>query len=311
MSSRMVRQDRDRKMRSFLKYSVLILITFLTIGLIYRVGQNISTLYNRNNLQTSVTRYGCLQQKLKGEGILLLSETIVAAPANGYFENIVAEKEKVARNTQVGYFISMGRRSPMYAPAAGIFTRQVDGLESALKDIKLSSVGPEVFKYKAVLANPAQEMKSGQNVYKIVNNLMPSRLLLRFPLQGKNLSISVHNSADLIIDGKSLGSFKIEDLKQDSQQIFMIAEDDQFVEGLLEHRHVKAEIRINSSYGYLIPEKSLAKKGKERGIYCTKGENIVFKPVKVLDQNDDTAVVEGLEATDLIIINPGVLAHNL
>ncbi len=304
MSSRLDREGREQKKKTLIKYSLLILITLIAIGLLYRVGQNLSTLHNKSRLETVVPAYGCLEDKLQGEGMVLRSETIIMAPAKGRFENVLADKERVPRGVLVGYYISSGKKISMRAPAAGIFTRQVDGLESALQDIKLASVGPEVFKYQALSNDVNQEFNSGQGVYKIVNNHVPSQLLVHFPLEGLKLQIAKQQVVKISVDGKPLGEFIVLAYKKDFKELIMILESNDFQESLLNHRLVKVELILNSGSGYLVPEKSLVKKGKEKGIYCTVGEDILFKAVKVLDLKDDITVVEGLNPTDMVIINP-------
>jgi len=311
LSTRLDRQNRDQHKKTIIKYSLLVLITVLAIGLIYKVGQNAITLHNRNQLQTVVARYGSLEDKLSGEGLVLRSEITVPAPANGHFENMVEEREKVARYAMLGYYIGIDNKTAMRAPAAGIFTRQVDGLEAALQDIKLEAVGPEVFKYQTVSNNPAAEIKVGQSVFKIVNNLEPTKILVHFPLKGTNHKISASQVVKLSINGQEMNYYKVLAYKKDFKELVMIVTSSEFQEDLLDQRLVKVKLLLESNTACLVPYKTLVKKDGKRGVYCTKGEDIVFKPVEVLDVKGNTAVVEGLEAIDVLITNPEILKNNL
>lgn len=311
MSDRMKRHAREMKKKRLLKYALLILIAFLGVGLIYKTGQNISVWYSRKQLETTVPTYGCLEDKLQGQGLVLRSEITVTAPAVGRFENVVAEKEKVARSTLVGYYLTSGHKTALQAPAAGIYTRRVDGLEAALSDIKLELVGPEVFKYKPLPPPATEEIKAGQGVYKIVNNLIPSLILAHFPLRDPDLTINEQQAVELVVQGKSLGLFKVMDSKQDFNELILLLESSEFLENLLDSRLLEVEMVFNSRDGYLVPQKSLVNRGQEKGIYCTKGERIIFKTVKVLDQKDDIAVIKGIEANDLIIVNPAAVKKKL
>ncbi|CFX57331.1 Uncharacterized [Syntrophomonas zehnderi OL-4] len=311
MSDRMKRHEREIVKKRLLKCALLILILFLGTGLIYKTGQNISVWYGRKQLDTTVPIYGCLEDKLKGQGLVLRSEITVKAPTVGRFENAVAERDKVARSTLVGYYLNSGRKTALYAPTAGIYTRRVDGLEAALSDIKLASVGPEVFKYQPLLPPNTDEIKAGQGVFKIVNNLIPSLILAHFPVSDPDLTINKQQKVKLLVKDKSLGFFQVADYKRDNDEIFLLLESDDFLEELLDSRLLEVEMVYNSSDGYLVPQKSLVKRGQEKGIYCTKGENIIFKTVKVLDQKDDIAVIEGIEANDIIVVNPAAVKQKL
>lgn len=308
MSSRLERKDKLQKRKQIIKYTIIVLTTIAIIALVYKVGQNLFVLYNENQRETAVLQYGCLEDEFQGDGIVLRSEKTISAPANGRFENTVAENERVRRQDLLGYFISAGNKIPIRTSESGIYTSQVDGLEKALQDIKLQAVGPEIFKYRLQTADPGAEIKKGQNFCKIVNNLMPARLMLRFPLEkGDDLQVKKAQELQLYVDGKGLGTFTVQDYKRDFNSFLMLVKADEFRENLLNKRFVKVKIGLNSQRGYIVPEKSLINRGKEKGIYCTKSEVVVFRPVKVLKIKNDKAVVEGLNPTDIIIVNPGVI----
>lgn len=311
MSGRMARSDKQRKRQSIIKYALFILITAMLLGLIYKVGQNMISLYNKNQRETAVLSYGCLEDRLKGEGLVLRNEAVWQAPANGRLENLVAEREKVRRHDLLGYYINSGNKIAIKASGAGIFSARLDGLEAVLQEISLQTTGLEVFKYKTQTAVPGAEIIKGQGVCKIVNNLIPSQLLLHFSPASRNMQLSKGQKVQLYVDSRQLGNFTIRDYKWDSRDLFILVEGNEFREDLLNKRLVEAEIILDSRSGYLVPEKSVVNRGKEKGIYCTKSEEIVFKPVKVLKQKDDKALIEGLNPTDIIIVNPGIIKEKM
>jgi len=310
LSSRMARKDKRRNRKSIIKYALLTLIILMLIGLIYKVGQNLITLYNRNQRETAVLQYGCLEDSLEGEGLVLRNEKTIQATANGRFENLVAEKEKVRRQDLLGYSINAGNKIAIRAAMAGIFTRQVDGLEKVLQNVDVKAIGPEIFDYNIQTADPGVEIKKGQVVCKIVNNLIPSQLLLHFPQESRDIQVSKDQMVQLYVDSKLMGNFTVRDYKRDFEELVMIVEANEFREDLLNKRLVKVKMVLNSQSGYLVPEKCVLNRGKEKGIYCTKSEEIIFKPVKVLKIKDDIAVVEGLNPTDIIIVNPSIIKSN-
>jgi len=168
----------------------------------------------------------------------------------------------------------------------------------------LAAVGPETFSYRIQHHDPGSEFKTGQGVYKIVDNLAPTRLILQFPEQKETLELKKDQPASLTVDGTMLGESTVIDFKNDYNKLVVLVETDGFKEELLNKRQVEAELTLKSPSGYLVPEKSLVNHGQEKGIYCVDGEEIIFRPVQVLAVKDGTAVVEGLDPNDMVIIKP-------
>jgi len=306
LSNRLEREQRDRTKKSILKYALLIFALAATAGLIYLMGKNLLTAYNYQQREAVVAYYGTMEDILHGNGLVLRSETVVAAPVAGYFENMVKDGTKVRFNALLGYYLNRGDKTPMRASVPGLFTRRIDGLEGALQDIRLSTVGPEVFSYRIRYHDPGTEFNAGQGVYKIVNNLQPTRLILQFPQPEQHLKLEKNQIARLSVDRRPLGECTVIDFKKDFQKLVIMIETADFREELLNRRQVNVELTLNSQNGYLVPQKSLFNRGKEKGIYCIKGEETLFRPVHVLAIKGGTALVEGLQANDMVILQPEI-----
>ena len=304
MSNRLERKQRDRTKKTILKYALLIFALAATAGLIYLMGKKLLTAYHYQQRETVVAHYGTMEDKLHGDGLVLRNETVVSAPASGTFENMVSDGTKVSLNALLGYYINRGDKTAMRASVPGLFTRRIDGLEGALQAIRISTVGPEVFSYRPQYHDPETEFNTGQGVYKIVNNLQPTRLILQFPLQ-EHLKLEKNQIAGLSVNGRLLGECTVIDFKKDFQKFVIMIETNDFREELLNLRQVNVELTLNSQNGYLIPQNSLFKREKEKGIYCIKGEETLFRPVRVLAVKGGTALVEGLQANDMVILQPG------
>jgi putative membrane fusion protein len=304
LSNRLERRKRDHTKKTILKYALMILAIVIIAGIIYLVGKNLLTAYNYKHQETMVARYGNLEERLHGDGLVLRSETVISAPADGYFENMISDGTKVSLNTLLGYYLHNGDKTALRAPVTGLFTRQIDGLEEALQDIKLSTVGPEVFSYKTRHQDPEKEFNDGQGVCKVVNNLQNTRLILQFPLLEHNLHLEKNQTVRISVDGQPLGECTVIDFKKDFQKLVIMIETANFREELLNRRQVNVELTLNSQNGYIIPQKSLTNRGKEKGIYCIKGEEALFRPVHVLDLKGDTALVDGLQENDMVVLHP-------
>lgn len=302
MSKRMARNDRARTRKTVLRLVILILVMGLAGSLVYLGGRNLMVSYSHHQQDTVLVQYGAIEQKLQGEGLVLRRETVFRAPAAGFFENMVSDGSKVSINTFLGYYLNRDEKTALRAAISGLFTRQIDGLEEVLQDINLSAAGPEIFRYRTQHHDPEAEFKPGQGLYKIVDNLEPTRLLLQFPQPKDDPQLVQDQPASLRVNGRILGECSVIDFKKDFGKLVVMVETPDFREDLLNIRQVEAELILKSPSGYLVPEESLQIKGKEKGIYCMDGEEICFKPVQVLAVREGIAVVDGLQPNDMVIV---------
>ena len=305
MSKRMARNDRARTRKMILRLVILILVLGLTGSLVYLGGRNLMFAYHKHQRDTVLAQYGTIEQKLQGEGWVIRRETVFQAPAIGFFENMVSDGSKVSINTLLGYYLNRDEKIALRASMSGLFTRQIDGLEEVLGDINLSAAGPETFSYRTQQHDPEAEFKPGQGLYKIVDNLEPTRLLLQFPPPKDDPKLAQGQPASLRVNGRGLGKCTVIDFKNDFDKLVVMVETPDFREDLLNTRKADAELTMKSPYGYLVPEKSLLNNGKEKGIYCIDGEEICFKPVQVLAVRYGIAVVDGLQPNDMVIVKTG------
>ena len=304
MSDRQERNERAQAKKSVLKLVAVISIVVLAGSLVYLAGRNLVIAYRYHQRDTVLAEYGAIEEKLQGQGLVLRQESVYNAPTTGFFENMVGDGSKVRINALLGYYINRGEKKSLYASASGLFSRQIDGLEEVLQNVTLSAVGPETFSYRIQHHDPGSEFKTGQGVYKIVDNLAPTRLILQFPEQNETLALKKYQPASLAVDGTMLGECILIDFKNDFNKLVVLVETDGFKEELLNKRKVDAELTLKSPSGYLVPEQSLINHGQEKGIYCMDGEEITFRPVQVQAVKDGTAVVEGLDPNDMVIIKP-------
>jgi putative membrane fusion protein len=251
-----------------------------------------------------VVTYGTIEDKLAGTAIVLNQEIVTPAQLEGRFENMIQEGGKTGKGSLLGYFVSSQGQTPLRAQMAGIFMRQTDGLEEVLRNINLQTVGPEVFKYKTHHISEDQKIMTGQAVYKIVDNLEPTRLMLHFPFNDVDFEVVLNQQANVFLKGNDLGKAKVVDVKRDFEELLMILEFNGFNEELLNQRFAGVELVFDSQSGYLVPNKAVIEKDGEKGIFLAKGEDITFKPVKIIKSKGDISIIEGLNKNDLVVTNP-------
>ncbi|HWQ75156.1 MAG TPA: HlyD family efflux transporter periplasmic adaptor subunit [Syntrophomonas sp.] len=304
MSDRMKRTQKDRAIGLMLKKVILVLAVVLAVGFIYFIGRSLFAAYNQSRLETTLAEYGALKETLRGDGLVLHRETIFKAPAAGFFENTVDDGKKVSAGMLLGYYTVKEDKTPLHAAVSGIFTRRTDGLEEVLQNLTLAAAGPGVFSYRPQQHDPAAEFKPDQTVYKIVGNLEPTRMILQFPLGQDVTELQKDQTATLSVKGRVLGECTVIDYKKDFNKLVILVEFPVFREDLLNTRQIGVDLIFTSPEGYLVPEKSLLVSAGEKGIYCVNGERIIFKTVQVLTIKNGTALVEGLQTNDMVVVNP-------
>jgi len=301
----MARAEKKAKTRKLLKIVIIAVVVLLLTGIVYQIGKNAVYTITRWNRGIEPVKWGCLQEKVTARAVVINNEMPLMAQFEGRFENTVKDKEKVSKGEKLGSFVAINQQAVLTAPIAGILVLKTDGLEGMFDNLKIGEVGQEVFNYtpKPIPDNNGQ-IYPGRAVCKVVDNLTPTRLLVKIPETQISRTIKLKQAVEVVYGKKSVGTAYIEEKKQESGSTIMILEFNDFREELMEERYCDLGLVFDSCYGYLVPQKALLEKGSEKGIYCTKEEDLIYKPVKVMAVKDGRAVVEGLDANDMIVTNP-------
>jgi len=304
LSSRTARFVRRGKQKSVIKIVLLVSLAVISLAFIYQIGVYTMSFYNKISRDVRVVEYGRLEDKQAAKAILLNKEETVTAQYDGRFENMVKDREKTSKGSLLGYYISSQGQTPVSAQASGIFSLKTDGLETVLGNLNLPVVGPEVFQYQAIPPREGELIAAGQAVYKVVDNLLPTRLLAHYPLGANNNDLKLKQQVKVVMAGKDLGKATITDLKTDFGEQLIMLELNGFREDLLNQRYVDVELVFGSYPGYIVPATALVEKEGKKGVFCTQDESNIFKAVEIVKIKDDKAVVEGLNKNDLLVINP-------
>ena len=304
MSTRTARFVRRGKRKSVIKIVLLVILAIISLAFIYQIGVHAISFYDKISRDVRVVEYGRLEDKQAAKAIFLNKEETVTAEYDGRFENMVKDHEKISKGSLLGYYISSQGHTPIIAHTSGIFTLKTDGLETVLGNLNLQGVGPEIFQYQTIAPREGELILAGQAVYKIVDNLTRTRLLVHYPLGDKNDDLKLKQQINVVMAGKDLGKAAIIDLKTDFGEQLMMLELTGFHEDLLNQRYVDVELVFGSYPGYILPVTALVEKEGKKGVFCTQDENIIFKAVEIIKIKDDKAVVEGLNKNDLLVINP-------
>lgn len=312
MSLRRKRETSKQKIKNILRWQIIICGLFLLIFVLYSLYSYTIYRIGKKNTEVVIVRYESVGDQLTAEAAVLNEETTYYAPADGHFENIVKENDKVRKNDLVGYFISSSQqdKQPVLANTPGMFTLKTDGLEKVFQSINFATVTPEVFHYKPSKEQYQEYCYNGYPVYKIVNNLKPTRLLIHFPQKEFKTKFYPGQHLDIVYNDIKISNCEIKNVKRISDEVVLLAELADYP-NIIDRRYIECQLIFNPQNGCLLPQKAIVAKGSKKGVYCVKGQDAFFKTVNILKKQKDMVLVEGLEANDMVIAHPGFFLRYL
>jgi putative membrane fusion protein len=252
-------------------------------------------------------------------GYILKDELLFFAPIAGELEIIALEGERISAggkiaNIKGGYDSKFEQRSlkEILAPAAGIVSYEIDGLESIL-DIKnfhqLELVAiPEPGKSQNALIN---QVEKGQPVGKIINNLKPIVILvfLESEEEKKQVQLALQQNSQALFkvgDG-SLQFVPVRLLKAHlgTGQGMMFFETNGFYQELYHLRKINLELVLEHYRGLVVDEQALVYEYEQPGL-ITVGKNSTYswQPVDVVGQIGSELVITGLKQGTNYVKNP-------
>lgn len=249
-------------------------------------------------------------QKLEIEnGLVIRDEIVVVADRHGTFNPRFPEGERVAEGEVVAIVeTGMGGNQVIKAPRAGVVCYSIDGWESVLSPQNIETLdiaGLEEASLDSLREVPqGAQVEVGQPVLKIVNNLQPTLIWLKFDSQYLDLFPPVGKKINFNIgDEVFRGTLK------------NLASQGVISQGLLEldraeflhERQVDLCILLEKAQGIKIPNRALVYKEEEPGVYKKAVNGYQWTPVKILLQDENYSVVEGLLKGDRVITNPDLI----
>jgi hypothetical protein len=295
---------REKKQRVKILLRVLALVAVLTILGLY-FGRNILI---SKQLSVDYAQPGVIQHEIKVKATFVNREFIIYSATDGKVQFLGADGQRFRRGETIANIQTAAsasgtnnkqRSTALTAPSGGLLYRQIDGYESFLTAENLR--GSDLAELLAVkgTAQEKDSVQAGRAVAKIVDNLVPTEAFVEMP--------SLDN---LAVDKKI--SFTVADQIQ-SAKIILLSENplgvvvqfSQFVNSSMEQRH--QEIIWNSRppvSGLIIPRSSIWKQGEEQGVFVIVEGVARYRKVKILDENETQACVEGLPSGIPVITNP-------
>ena len=152
-------------------------------------------------------------------------------------------------------------------------------------------------------------VEAGQPLVKVVDNWQWyfSTVLPLHP--GRTLTL--YDTASLEFDfapGQSVhGVLYHHEIDQENRQVRLTYVINRQLDRFERARITGASLLYRQQQGIIVPESAVFEKEGETGLYVNQGGRIVFKPVKVIEKQEELLMIEGLEPFSLVISRPDLV----
>lgn len=251
-----------------------------TEALIEKIQDNIlsknyaEVIYLKQELNSSIGKHS----DVSGEGTL----------ANQSLEILLKEKEKLTERLE-------GNTINYFSQEAGIISFKIDGLEDILigeniKNYSYKDIEKAVEKIRKVENDNVVSV--GEPLFKVMDNY--TWYLMGTTNEAKDLkNIKEGDNITLLInDDKNKLRGKVIKIDSKKDQLFLIVKFNTFFHEFYDLRNVNAKLIKSSNEGLKVPVKAISEKNGTIGVYIKDDSGIIkFRPIKILSQNDDFAIV--------------------
>jgi len=306
---RLKKKARRRKASSFLGR----LLCFFLIGiLVFWFGRQLYQFCLFQAVRTVQAQNNVLEDSCMAQGILLLQETVVKAPAAGQLVPLVREGERVRAGSTVARLekpanLAAGSANlELRSPCPGIVSYNFDGWEGALDAASWDRYNLQHLFESMQKDDPDPEQRSvlgaGEPVFKIIDNLINPYLFLKFETE-ENPQYKSGDFVKVTWGDSGTGKMKVISLIKEEGSFFAVGE-------LLSVcpfpycRLIEFEVTYQSSEGVVLPASVLVKNEDGVGVFTKTPLGLTFKEVDVISTMKDRVSVTGIEQGTDVVTNP-------
>ncbi|MEL7567783.1 MAG: HlyD family efflux transporter periplasmic adaptor subunit [Dehalobacterium sp.] len=294
----------------------LLVIGFLVLGalLIYHPIKNFAL---SKMIRYETAQWKVLEQSVPEEAVMIRAEKLIAAPADGEFEPIVLEGEKVAVGRTIGYVKTRAGtdkvdsvKVPVKASMAGLVSYHPDGLEDILKPDLLNSL--DLDKISDLLADKKEtsfnssQVEGGKAFCKIVDNLINPFLYLQYSNEAVG-TIEKGQEMTVRFTDAITSRVIIRDVKKGNNQFVILAEVLGAPDLDLEKRFVQVNVISHHYEGVTVLAEALVKENGQDGVFVSKKGVCTWIKVEVKGYVGTEAVVTGLDVGSQYIVNSSLV----
>jgi putative membrane fusion protein len=187
-----------------------------------------------------------------------------------------------------------GTGHDMYAPCSGIYSAQIDGLETQLTPANMENLTvKDLEEITGEAHTPPEKISVGDAAYKIIDNFSFYVAVIMDDKDTEDLKPQSYVS--LRISEAPSGSIKA--------LVYYISEEEggkrvavfkpsREVEGITQKRYLSVDVIKNRYEGFKLPVSALSVENKVTGVYVDEGGEVVFKKADVLYKSDESMIIK-------------------
>lgn len=294
----------SKKRPSFL---LIIGVLFFLVLIIWNFRTNI--IFGQYDIE--VVQQGLVKHEKSVEVVFANTEAILTAPAEGQVILPQEEGRRFARGETVAKIIPSGidyndteEEITLTAPNSGLFYSSYDNLEHIvtpenLMNMDLEGLLSQVSGSVTTKIDHNVPVSKNSPLGKIVNNLYPTWMFVHLDNSAKMLKGDI---VRIIVGDYDYSGTVMKVVQQPKGAIIRFS---QYVLGSTQERVGEVTWIVKPpTRGMVVPSSSLVIQGEEKGVYLAEEGLIRFRAVKVLDDNESFACVQGIREGEKVIINP-------
>lgn len=266
-------------------------------------------------VESEIVQKSVVEEKVTLEGYLIRDEVVINSPVTGRIVSKISEGERVAVTMPVmevevatGTALENGEPYIISAPISGIVSYKTDGLEDIFQPNSLQSLdidNIEQLQMETIDNTGNDVVKKGNRLCKIVNNLGKMQIFFQFPLDV--FASPLQKGQELVLNFPQVGkkvTGVIIDLKGIANTAQVLVELPDTMYQLLNQRKEQVELVTQRREGIYISKESIVNKDNETGVYGLKKGFVFWLPVKIISEDGEKIMVEGIDPLTEIILNP-------
>ncbi|MGI6487683.1 MAG: HlyD family efflux transporter periplasmic adaptor subunit [Syntrophothermaceae bacterium] len=313
-TQRRERLQKEKRNRVLVRLVIVLLAAALVVAVGWNVYRQIAGKVTGMMIGVEHVQEGCLEDRVRAEAVVIHQETLIPSPGRGRLENLVLEGERVRKGSRVGnFYLQNGQSTTISAPISGVVSYRPDGLEEMLAQLDIEHPRSVVFSYQSAVSEEQElSYQSGQPLLKMVNNLTPTVLVVRFPHHVLGEPLQVGQVIEEVIWDKSrLGRGKVAGLQSKDEQVVASLVLDSFCAELINQRRLEVDLIKKRYYGGLVPSQAIIEKDGHTGVFCLRQEKVFFKSAEVVVTRDEWAVVKGLDKGEYVVTTPELVHEGM
>jgi putative membrane fusion protein len=295
------KRKRSAKIWSLVRLIVLLIVIIAALagGVFWGKGLVLS-----RQVQFVSSQEGTLETPVEVDALVANTEHVVTTSTAGKLDKYLSQGDRVRKGSAVAKIIAQnsGGKIELSSPISGLVNYNIDGQEGIVTVTNLLEW--DLDKFAGINVPPAsvETFQSGQAVFKITDNLIPTYLFFKVPQA--EVKLTQGDSIALQIDQQRV-SGKIVRLNKQGPQGGVVVALNSFLSQSLGKRNLKLNWLDKPVKGQIVPIAALIDREGVRGVYIIKNGVVGWQPVKVNAQSNDKLCIDGLKNSTRVITTPG------